>query len=175
MNIKLIVKVLMKNIPKNSSSLISQKCLDFIKLKDYQNIAAFYPLKNEVSLLELFSELHDLNITIALPSSRNKISNFLNWSKDELIIFTEKFPQPLSSTSTIIPDLIIVPLLCFDRKGQRIGYGSGFYDKTLPQYPNCIKVGVAFSKQEYCGYLPKESHDVLLDLVITEVEEIWIP
>ena len=69
------------------------------------------------------------------------------------------------------PDLMLVPLLAFDDKKYRLGYGKGFYDqylnKNLKQYKNIITVGIAFSFQKHHN-LPVSRHDVKLDYIITE-------
>jgi 5-formyltetrahydrofolate cyclo-ligase len=67
-------------------------------------------------------------------------------------------------------DLAIVPLLAFDRRGYRLGYGKGYYDRLLAVSPS-IKVGVGFADQEIDA-LPAEAHDVPLDWIITEREAI---
>jgi 5-formyltetrahydrofolate cyclo-ligase len=69
-------------------------------------------------------------------------------------------------------DLVIVPLLAFDRRGYRLGYGKGFYDRLLAAYP-VPTIGVAFAAQELDA-LPAEAHDVRLEWIITEQETIHI-
>jgi 5-formyltetrahydrofolate cyclo-ligase len=81
-------------------------------------------------------------------------------------------PEPKCPVEFIPPmmmDMVLVPLLGFDSKGNRIGYGKGYYDQFLPLLrPGCPKIGLAFECQKLNGLLPTESHDVPLDYVITE-------
>jgi 5-formyltetrahydrofolate cyclo-ligase len=76
------------------------------------------------------------------------------------------FMQPVNS-DIIVPKKIYIPLVAFDSKGFRLGYGGGFYDKYLAENPSVEKIGVAFSMQ-YTDSLPIENHDVQLDSVLTE-------
>jgi 5-formyltetrahydrofolate cyclo-ligase len=62
---------------------------------------------------------------------------------------------------------VIVPMLAFDRKGNRLGYGAGYYDRFLEENPHLLKIGLAFSCQEITA-LPADTHDVRMDLILTE-------
>ena len=81
-----------------------------------------------------------------------------------------KIAEPLREALEVTPDLLFVPLAAFDRAGNRIGYGAGFYDRKLRQLramkPVCA-VGVAYAAQEFPA-IPSESHDESLDYVLTE-------
>jgi len=89
-------------------------------------------------------------------------------------------PEPLASAPEAVPSLVLVPLLAFDATGHRLGYGGGFYDRTLsllaraqtpPANPSAraplIAVGVAYAGQEVSA-LPREAHDHPLDAMLTE-------
>jgi 5-formyltetrahydrofolate cyclo-ligase len=82
--------------------------------------------------------------------------------------------EPLKGAPEVAPDLLFVPLAAFDRTGNRIGYGAGFYDRTLRQLramkPICA-VGVGYAAQE-APAIPAEPHDESLDYVLTERELI---
>ena len=85
--------------------------------------------------------------------------------------------EPLDYMETIMPQILIVPLLMFDRSLQRLGYGGGYYDKSINELKKHFKkekksfitIGLAYSSQE-TNTLPNESHDMNLDYVITERE-----
>lgn len=64
-------------------------------------------------------------------------------------------------------NMVLVPGIAFDKEGYRLGYGFGFYDKFLKKVPKAIKIGLAFDFQ-VVGNVPRESHDVPVDLVVTE-------
>lgn len=68
-------------------------------------------------------------------------------------------------------DLVLVPGIAFDREGNRIGYGFGHYDRFLAKVPKAIKIGLAFDFQ-IVDHIPKETHDVAVDFIVTEKEVI---
>ena len=82
--------------------------------------------------------------------------------------------EPLEEAPVVDPDLLFVPLACFDRRGNRIGYGAGYYDLTLARL-RAMKpihaVGVAYGICEVAAG-PYETHDQSLDAVVTEQETI---
>ena len=97
--------------------------------------------------------------------------NFYKWKKNDLL-FLNKYgiPEPLKSNK-IIPNMVLLPLLAFDKDKNRIGYGGGFYDrylnKFLKKHKKILTVGVAFSFQKYKN-LPVNNKDFKLDNIITE-------
>ena len=87
-----------------------------------------------------------------------------------------EFPSRSNSAPAVEPDLLFVPLACFDRRGHRIGYGAGYYDRSLA----CLRaiktihaVGVAYGVCEVAA-VPYEAHDQSLDVVVTEHETIFV-
>ena len=68
---------------------------------------------------------------------------------------------------TALQKVLIIPLLGFDEHGNRLGYGLGYYDKTLSKLPNAKKIGIGYSFQQVKN-IPSEPHDVKLDLIITD-------
>jgi 5-formyltetrahydrofolate cyclo-ligase len=75
-------------------------------------------------------------------------------------------PEPFSHWPKARPDLLLVPLLAFDADGHRLGYGGGFYDRTLALL-KVPAIGIAYAGQEVT-VLPHDSHDAVLDAVLTE-------
>lgn len=75
---------------------------------------------------------------------------------------------PPASAEAVIPDLILTPLLAFDRDGGRLGQGGGYYDRTLAALPDVPRIGLAYAGQEVEA-LPMDAHDQWLDGVLTEV------
>lgn len=83
-------------------------------------------------------------------------------------------PEPLPDQPALVPDIVLVPLAAFDRLGHRIGYGGGYYDRSLAQlraHGDRLAIGVAFAVQEIPA-IPALAHDARLDLVLTETETI---
>ena len=109
---------------------------------------------------------------ILLPIiDKNNLMNFFSWKKNE-VLFVNKFGmlEP-AKTKVKVPDVILVPILAFDKKKYRLGYGKGFYDRYLNKYlkkfNNILTVGVAFSFQRH-HKVPNNQNDVKLNFIITE-------
>ena len=94
---------------------------------------------------------------------------FRRWSPGEpLEIDVAGCPAPLPLAEVVTPDLIVAPLLAFDRAGGRLGQGGGFYDRTFAAVPDAVRVGLAYEGQRVDD-LPMQRHDVRLHGVLTEV------
>lgn len=118
----------------------------------------------------------DWAVQWAYPRITGEVLEFLipkssDWQMNEYKI---REPGP-KSKKVALKDLqgVLVPGVAFDRKGQRLGSGKGFFDKTLENYQG-IKIGVAYSVQISEQELPAEAHDVRMDIVVTEKEIIHI-
>ena len=96
---------------------------------------------------------------------------FYKWKLNEVLTLNKYgVPEPIESKA-IVPDVMLLPLLAYDKQKNRLGYGKGFYDKYLNRYfnnhKNILTVGIAFSFQKYLN-LPVNSKDFKLDFIITE-------
>jgi 5-formyltetrahydrofolate cyclo-ligase len=110
----------------------------------------------------------------ALPhiKTRDSAMGFRRWSVgDTLCDAPFGFLQPSDDQATASPDIILTPLLGFDRAGNRIGQGAGHYDRYFAEHPQALRVGVAWSVQEV-KIIPVEPWDMPLDAIITEAETI---
>jgi len=142
-----------------------------IKKKNIK-LALYYPSNYEINVLKFLELNNILNKNILLPvTNKNNLMNFFPWKKND-VLFVNKFGtlEP-AKTQPKVPDVILVPMLAFDKNKFRLGYGKGFYDRYLNKYvkklKNILTVGVAFSFQRY-HKLPKNQNDVKLDFIITE-------
>ncbi len=82
--------------------------------------------------------------------------------------------EPVPEAPEVAPDILIVPLACFDRAGHRIGFGAGYYDMTiraLRQKKTIVAIGIAFAAQEIAA-VPATERDERLDFVLTERDVI---
>ena len=142
------------------------------KKKDV-NLSIYYPSSFEVNIFKLF----DLNAIdrakIFLPVITGKNSMyFYKWDKlDVLQINKFGMLEPFGSFKSIVPNIMLVPLLAYDNENNRLGYGGGFYDrylrKYLKKYNNIMTIGVAFSFQKH-HKIPVSNNDVKLDYILTE-------
>ena len=109
---------------------------------------------------------------LCLPAVTESGLVFRRWAEgDTLASGPLGLSEPLADAPVLKPAILIVPLAAFDRRGHRIGYGKGFYDRTLAQLPRAITIGLAFATQEI-DHVPDETHDHALDFVVTEREII---
>lgn len=109
--------------------------------------------------------------TLCLPVvlERDAAMIFRLWSPgDPLEMDAAGCPAPFPLAATVIPDLILTPLLAFDDFGARLGQGGGFYDRTFAALPNVTRIGFAYDGQRLDG-IPMQPHDQPLHGVLTEV------
>lgn len=138
------------------------------------SISAYMPIKAEMSALPLFDVLMERGYTVLMPRviPNNTLLEFRTWNRKTPMIrsiYGIEEPDPAHSTVSI-PDLFIMPLLAFDKKGNRLGYGAGYYDQTFAQLRGKVpfkSIGVAYESQHY-DMVPFEGHDHPMDMCITD-------
>ena len=135
-------------------------------------IALYYPSNFELNILKVLELKYFSDQKILLPvAEKNNLMNFYQWKKYD-VLTVNKFGmlEPVKAEAKI-PNVIIVPLLAFDKDKFRLGYGKGYYDrylsKYLKKYKDIMTVGVAFSFQKH-NKLPINKNDVKLDYILTE-------
>ncbi len=136
-------------------------------------IAGYYPSNHEVDILNFLNLASKKKFKIALPviKSLNKIS-FISWVFKEPL-YVSKFGtlEPKKTNKEVAPDLIMVPLVAFDKHLNRIGYGKGYYDRSLQKIQKTkkktVSLGIAYSFQE-CVKIPINKYDFKLDYIFTE-------
>lgn len=140
-------------------------------------VAGYSPINSEFDPFPLMRALADHGAILALPViiARDHALIFRVWEPDQgLVRGPFGIFQPSSDADEIEPDIVLVPLAAFDRAGHRIGYGRGYYDRTLENLRRSKKItviGVAFAVQEI-ETVPRLPHDEQLDCVLTERELI---
>ena len=135
-------------------------------------LALYYPSSFEVNVLKLleFNYISHQNLLLPIIEKNNSM-NFFSWKKNgALRVNKYGMLEPIKAKQDI-PDVMIVPLLAFDRYKYRLGYGKGYYDRYLNKYlkkfRNILTVGVAFSFQKY-HKLTIKNKDVKLNYILTE-------
>lgn len=142
-------------------------------------VSGFMPLKSEINPLPLMKTLAAAGATLVLPkiAGRGKPLVMRAWQWGAPLDTGQwGIREPKADAPEVDPDILLVPLLAFDRTGQRIGYGAGYYDMTIGRLRSCktvTAVGIAFAMQEV-STVPATERDARLDLVLTEREAIRI-
>tara|TARA_B110000259_G_scaffold168929_1_gene198400 strand:+ start:302 stop:847 length:546 start_codon:yes stop_codon:yes gene_type:complete len=133
-------------------------------------IGGYYPVNFEVDDLELLKKLEKNKFNISLPViKKNFQMDFHKWSfSDPLKTNKYGIPEP-EVQSKLYPDVLLIPLVAFDKKLNRLGYGGGYYDRLitkLSKKKRIIKIGLAFSFQEV-DKVPVNIYDQKLDFIVT--------
>ncbi len=175
-----------------NKSIIRKKILKIRKIKNSKNlkidiesikkvlkknkilgktIGGYYPYNYEVDVIEILNEFEKYNYQISLPKiKKNFQMDFFNWtSKDPLSVNKYGIPEPISNKK-VYPNILLVPLVAFDKNNNRIGYGGGFYDRYLNKIKKnkkIITIGLAFSFQKI-NNIPINKYDIKLDFIVTE-------
>ena len=140
-----------------------------------QSVALYWPKKDEFSTQLILERLLATDIPCGLPLTQKeeRALKFARWRKNDPLqkgAYGIHEPVITDQTEWLEPDIMIVPLIAFDRRGHRLGYGAGHYDATLEplrRKKDVLAVGIAFAEQLVLFPLPAEEHDQPLDLVIT--------
>jgi 5-formyltetrahydrofolate cyclo-ligase len=140
-------------------------------------VSGFMPLKSEISPLPLMQRLAEQGARLALPRivGRGSPLSMRAWQFGAPLDRGQwGIREPKLDAPEVEPDILLVPLLAFDRAGYRIGYGAGYYDMTIARLRSrktVTAVGIAFAAQEV-PEIPTTPRDERLDLVLTEREAI---
>ena len=144
-----------------------------VEIKPGMIVGGFMPMKSEINPLPLLRKLAGEGAQLALPciDGRGKPLIMRAWTIGDAFKAGQwGIREPLPEAPQVHPDILIVPLACFDRAGHRIGYGAGYYDMTihaLRANKTMTAIGIAFALQEI-PTVPATAHDERLDFVLTE-------
>ena len=134
-------------------------------------IGGYYPYNYEIDILQILKKFEQKKFIITLPKiKKNSQMNFFQWStNDPLAINKFGIPEPISGMAKY-PDVLLVPLVAFDKNFNRIGYGGGFYDryiKKIRKRKKVLTIGFAYSFQKI-KKIPTNNYDISLDFIITD-------
>ena len=155
----------------DAASAVARHFFDGISLDPAQVVAAYWRIRDEIDCQPILVRLMDSNQKVVLPVvlGPDRPLDLRVWEQGTSLFeagFGTLAPSELAPRAE--PDVIIMPLLGFDKHGTRLGYGGGYYDRTLARLSKKpMLVGLAFSAQEF-DHIPREPHDVPLDAVVTE-------
>ncbi len=137
-------------------------------------VASYVPFGSEADPSPLAQAALEAGCAIALPYVVDRATQmrFLSWKHGDLLAAGPYgLQQPSSEAAEVAPDLIITPLVAFDRGLGRVGQGAGYYDRAFAHFPQAFRVGIAYSVQEV-AQTPADPWDVPLHAIVTEKE--WI-
>ncbi len=164
---------LRKNKLKKIKTINHNNIIKLLKKKGIKGkiVGGYYPYNNEIDCIQILKKLEKKNYIISLPKiKKNSQMDFIQWSSnDPLVINKFGIPEP-SNDKIKFPDILLVPLLSFDAKLNRVGYGGGFYDRYIHRIKRKKKpllVGLAYSFQKVKS-IPINKYDKKLDFVVTE-------
>lgn len=137
-------------------------------------VASYRPVGSEADPAPLERAAQALGCRLALPHVIDRATplRFLRWHPDaELVAGPFGLRQPLDDGDDVVPDIVLTPLVGFDRRLNRLGQGAGHYDRAFAAFPAAQRIGVAWSVQEVAAIVP-DPWDVPLHAIATERE--WI-
>ena len=156
----------------NNIQINFKKVFDIIKKEriNYKNLGGYFPVNFEVDDLEILKNFERKGFKISLPViKKNFQMDFYQWSFTEILKINKYgIPEP-ETKKMIYPEILLVPLVGFDLKLNRLGYGGGFYDrliKKLSQKKKILKIGLALSDQKI-DKVPVNKYDQKLDYIVT--------
>lgn len=164
-----------------SAKKINLKLIDIVLGHMNQNsiLGGYHSIGTEICLDDLFIEISKRKNPLSLPwiDYKNHSMSFKNWQHGDPLDKSSNFycPQPQDHCKTIVPSIIIAPLITCDLSGTRIGYGKGYYDKYIAQHrkDTLLIIGVCYDKNIYPKQIPTDDHDCKLDAIVTEERSIF--
>ena len=164
---------LRKRTEKKNISINFKNILKILKYRNIKGkiIGGYYPYNNELDCFKILKEFEKRKYLITLPKiKKNFQMDFFEWtSKDPLTINKYGIPEPISKKPKL-PDIVLVPLLGFDKNLNRVGYGGGFYDRyiyKIRKKKNLILIGLAYSFQ-LVKSISVNKNDMKLNFIVTE-------
>jgi 5-formyltetrahydrofolate cyclo-ligase len=148
---------------------IGERLLAWLEENPAASMGVYWPTQGEPDLTEVYRILDERGVELALPVviARNAPLEFYPWRPgDALVADAHKVMAPVERGTAVKPELLIVPCVGFDIQGYRLGYGGGYYDRTLAVESLPRTVGIAYAA---CGAeFASGAHDIRIEMVITE-------
>jgi len=164
-----------KGFREEAARRIAGRALELPDLQDVTPVGGYWPIRTEVDPRPLMEALLDRGQDVALSQILHPHLSWRLWQPGDVLVkggFGVREPGP--DAPEVFPKALLVPLVAFDRRGGRIGYGKGHFDRAIAaleaQHPT-LTIGLAYAVQEIDA-VPVEPHDRLLDVIVTEAELI---
>lgn len=135
-------------------------------------VSAYWPIKGEPDLRPLVAGLHAADVIVSLPLVERKAAPlvFRRWTPDTAMVLGDwNIPIPPSEAEALTPDITLAPLVGWDCGGFRLGYGGGYFDRTLEALvPQRFTIGIGFQSAKLTTIFP-QPHDIPLNMILTEM------
>ncbi|GAC1408701.1 MAG: hypothetical protein NVSMB6_08020 [Burkholderiaceae bacterium] len=145
----------------------------FLQHYPVQTLGVFWPIRGEPDLRPLYEELAAAGMALALPQMVDGqfLLRFHAWEPGSAVVLDRWGIATPANTVPVTPEALLIPCVGFNAQGVRLGYGGGFYDRTLAFLPRPRAIGIAYelARATFDGDL----HDIPMDVVLTEVA--WEP
>jgi 5-formyltetrahydrofolate cyclo-ligase len=148
---------------------IGEHVITWLHAHPVKTLGVYWPIRNEPDLHAIYPTLVAQGMRLALPvvTDHHAPLKFLSWAPgDELIKDKMGIPTPKPLNREVHPDAVLVPCVGFNAALIRLGYGKGFYDRTLTNSPRPAAIGIAYAFSQ--ATFDAASHDIALDVMITE-------
>lgn len=157
----------------HAAKSLESNFLNYFKPTRNETIAVYWPFRQEIDVIPLLRQLDTMGCSCLLPAviGRKEPLQFRKWKPgDNLVVSRFGVLEPPVRHTIVTPDIIVTPLLAFDSTGYRLGFGGGFYDRTIAELrklSDFYAVGAAFEGQEIDN-VPHDKFDQRLDAIVTE-------
>ncbi len=153
-----------------ASRAISERLNELLAMLAPKVLGAYWPIRREFSPIALLRDYQSDGV-VALPVvvAKNEPLQFRQWTHDcPMATGVYNIPYPADGAAVVQPDTLLIPMLGFDAAGYRLGYGGGYYDRTVAAaVPRPRLIGISFEFARMPSIRPL-SHDVPMDWVVTE-------
>ena len=148
---------------------ISQRLSEWLDLHQPASLGAYIAMSSEPELITLYETLSSRGITLAMPVvlEKNQALIYVRWQPGELLARDASGTMaPAQHEHALQPAVVLAPCVGFNDEGFRLGYGGGYFDRTLAHKPRPTTIGVAYAitRTQFAA----EAHDIPLDLIITD-------
>ncbi|MCR9153105.1 MAG: 5-formyltetrahydrofolate cyclo-ligase [Bacteroidetes bacterium] len=148
--------------------------IDYLKKQEVRHLHAYFPMPHEIDIKPILEFCWKTNRPLILPkmAPKRQLIQIEVRSMDDLALNSWGIMEARhDEASTLEPKLILCPGLGFNSKGERLGYGGGYYDRFLAKHPQAIKLALAYPFM-VLDELPREAHDQKMDLLFKASAEI---
>ena len=152
------------------NSAITANLLTWLERHPVSVLGVYWPIRGEPELDGAYSALAQKKVQLALPVvvTKNAPLAFACWKPGDPVVVDKYGIAVPPDPQFVNPDALLIPCVGFNEQGFRLGYGGGYYDRTLAQAPRPKAIGIAYSCLQ--ANFGADPHDIALDVLITEQE-----